>query len=633
MTYPEWYDFPEDPIRSDFRNFLFLVWQHLGLPDPTPGQYEIAYFLQHGYPGYAELPDGRIVKRFDAEWDAVPAELRAAARALDVARETGRSDIIEGFRGVGKSYISAAFSLWLLLRDPVDEKILVVSASSVKAREFVAQCKAILMSMELLAHLRPRVDQRDQADRFDVNGASISQSPSLKAAGITGQITGSRARHIIPDDIEVPDNSRTEESRAYLLKLVNEFDAILTPGPDSGVFFLGTPQTEESIYNRLIRERGFNCFCFPARFPRADKRDSYKLQRETGEQVDILAPCLRAVDAFPDLAWKPTDPKRFGEVELASREAKGRSFFMLQYMLDTTLSDAERYPLKQFDLIVMSCNALKAPATIQWGRDSDKRNVLEIPNVGFSGDYFLGPLFIDSEWRPYTASVLFVDPSGRGKDETAWAIVKELHGVLYALRVDGVAGDINTSMERIARDAKLFNVNEIIVEPNYGGVMWINAFQPVLARIAGTAVSNTNSRLEVKAGSWSCSVYEAEWSKGMKEGRIIDTLEPVMNQHRMVVDESVARDETLMYQMTHIAKERGCLTHDDRIDALAGAVNRLANAMMLDMSQADAARKEEELMAELEDFVETCTITSARGMRRGRSRRDKQNTVHEWRGE
>src|SRR4051812_37777707 len=119
MTYPSWYDFPEDQVRSDFRNFLFLVWKHLGLPQPTPGQYEIAYFLQHGYLGYVELTDGRIVKLYDAEWEAVPQELRDAARPLDKAKETGRADIIEGFRGVGKSYISASFALWKLLRDPV----------------------------------------------------------------------------------------------------------------------------------------------------------------------------------------------------------------------------------------------------------------------------------------------------------------------------------------------------------------------------------------------------------------------------------------------------------------------------------------------------------------------------------
>lgn len=614
MTTPDWYEYPGDPIRSDFRNFLFLVWGHLGLPEPTPGQYEVAYFLQWGYRGFFETPSGRIVKRYDDEWLALSDEEKAASIPLDVPRETYRADIIMGFRGVGKSYISAAFALWKLLRDPRDEKILVVSASGVKAREFVSQVKAILMSMDLLAHLRPRVDQRDMIDRFDVNGASISQSPSLKAAGITGQITGSRATTIIPDDIEITENSRTEDARMNLLRAVNEFDAIVVPGSRTQVCFLGTPQTEESIYGRLIKERGFNCFCLPARYPKADKRQSYVLKRDDGTEHDILAPFIRAVDRHPEIEWKPTDPRRFNEAELQSREAKGRSFFMLQYMLDTSLSDAERYPLKQHDLIVMSCNFVKAPMTIQWGHDSNKRNYRnDIPNVGFSGDYFLSALMVDPEWREYSASTLFVDPSGRGADETAWAIVKELHGMLYVLKVGGYAGDVATSMEMIAADAKMYNVSEVVVEPNYGGVMWIAAFQPILARVGK---------------GWSCSVVEADWAKGQKEARIIDNLEPVMNQHRLIVDDSVAKDQTLIYQMTHISRDRGCLTHDDRIDALSGAVHRLVNSMMVDMTQAAEERTAEELDKELEDFIETCNITKSIGMRRGRGRRPETEVHH-----
>ena len=34
---------------------------------------------------------------------------------------------------------------------------------------------------------------------------------------------------------------------------------------------------------------------------------------------------------------------------------------------------------------------------------------------------------MDDEWREYEGSVIFVDPSGRGKDETAWAVMKVLN--------------------------------------------------------------------------------------------------------------------------------------------------------------------------------------------------------------
>ena len=57
------------------------------------------------------------------------------------------------------------------------------------------------------------------------------------------------------------------------------------------------------------------------------------------------------------LSWTPTDPDRFDSSDLLEREASmGRSNFMLQFMLDTSLSDAEKFPLKMADLVVTSVN-------------------------------------------------------------------------------------------------------------------------------------------------------------------------------------------------------------------------------------------------------------------------------------
>lgn len=558
-----------DRVANDFRNFLFLIWQHLNLPEPTNAQYKIAEFMQHGDP---DCYDPKV----------------------------GRADVVRAFRGIGKSYIAAAYCLWCLYRDPINEKILVVSASSVKAKEFVAQAKGILMTCDLLKHLRPTDDQRNSFDRFDVRQASLSQSPSLKAAGITGQITGSRATRIIADDCEIENNARTEQARQTLMRAVSEFEAIKVPAhyeedqlvrPAADVLFLGTPQTEESIYNRLVRERSYTSYCVPARYPSVDKFNVYDLQRDDGLLVNILADFIKTnIEKDPTLSGKPVDPARFGEDDLINREAKGKAFFGLQYMLDTTLSDADRYPLKQNDLMVMGVNATKAPVTIQWGQDTDKKNVRnDIPNVGFTGDFFLGPLFSDGEWRDYTGSILFVDPAGRGADETAWAIVKTLNGVLYVCKVGGHNGDINEAYMKIARDAKHYDVSLISIEPNFAPGVWISGFQPVLGRV------------------WpqGCTVEEAEWAKGRKEERIIDTLEPVMATHRLVVDESVARDQTLIYQMTHITRERGSLKHDDRVDALAGAVSYFQRVLEMDMNQAAKEISEQETMEMLEDFMET----------------------------
>ena len=581
---PWWWDF-DDALYSDFRNLVYMVWAHMGLPPPTPAQYDIAYFLQFGWAGYGQLEDGSYIEWFGSE--AVEPDRTGVTRMGDPENKF-REDVLEAFRGIGKSYLTSAFCLWRLLRDPVVTKIIVVSASGSKAKEFVAMTKMLLTTMPVFAHMVPRVDQRDKSDSFDVNGANISQSPSIKAVGITGQITGSRATLIVADDIEVVDNSRTEEARLRLLHKTNEFAAIkVTGGAD--VIFLGTPQTEESIYTKLIKEMGAVGWILPARFPMPDKRKGYVMVREGGVEIDCLCPMVRRVDLEPELAWKPTDPERFNESELHAREIKGRAYFALQFQLDTSLSDAERYPLKLHDLIVMSVNSFKAPAIVQWGHDSNNRNRrVDLNNFGFSGDHWLGPLFVDPEWRPFEQAIMFVDPSGRGKDETAWAVVKVLNGMLYVVECSGHAGDVAEGMAKIATAAKAHNVSMIQVEPNYAGNVWIHAFQPVLASIWPT------SDPKDPQGTAGCTVEEAVWSRAQKEVRIIETLEPVMNLHKLVVDERVAQDPILMYQLTHITKERGSLTHDDRVDALAGAVAFLMAVLQVDVGQARKAMEEAE---------------------------------------
>ncbi len=450
---------------------------------------------------------------------------------------------------------------------------------------------------------------------FDVNGASISQSFSLKAVGATGQITGSRATLIISDDIEIKDNSKTVDARAALLLTVSEFESIRVPDQLTQILVLGTPQSEESIYRAMIRERGYHCYCWPSRFPKADKRDAYKYELADKRKYDVLAPEVRAVDVRPDLQGLPTAPSRFSAQVLDQKEAKGgRSYFALQFQLDTTLSDAERYPLKAFDLMVASVNTHKAPIIVQWGRDSDDKNVRkDIPNFGFTGDFALAPLFADKEWREYTGSVLFVDPSGRGTDETGWAIVKELNGYLWCPEIGGIATDTGAAMLRIAMAARAHKVNMILVEPNYAGQVWIAAFLPILQKVWPDYDRKTREY-------GGCTVLEADWAKHQKEVRIIDTLEPVMNTHRLVVDESVARDEVFMYQLTHLTKERNCLALIDRLDALAGAGAHFTRTLMQDPAQQQTAMLKEETEKMLEEFVELCSQGQHQFRRKSRRR-------------
>ena len=377
----------KDPL-SDFRKFLFVIWKHLNLPDPTPVQYDIAYNLQHG--------DKRM--------------------------------IIQAFRGVGKSWITSAYVVWLLYMNP-QLNILVVSASKSRSDDFTTFTLRLISEMDILAHLRPKTDQRQSKISFDVAPAAASHAPSVKSVGISGQLAGSRADVIVADDIEVPNNSMTQGMRDKLSEAVKEFDAILKP--DGRIIYLGTPQNQESLYNKLP-DRGYKVSIWPARYPNADQTVGYgsKLAR-------LISNAMAANDL---LVGEPTDPARFSEFDLLEREASyGRSGFALQFMLDTRLSDAERYPLKVSDLIVMDIPTQEAPEKVSWSSDS-QYIVEELPNVAFNGDHYHKPMFMSSEFVEYTGSVMSIDPSGRGKDETGYAVVKMLNGYLYVRRCGGIAG-------------------------------------------------------------------------------------------------------------------------------------------------------------------------------------------------
>ena len=542
----------QDPL-SDFRKFLFVCWQHLNLPDPTPVQYDIAKHIQNG--------EKRI--------------------------------IVEAFRGVGKSWITSAYVVWLLYMNP-QLNILVVSASKTRADDFTTFTLRLINEMPILQHLIPHSDQRQSKISFDVGPANASHAPSVKSVGVTGQLAGSRADVLIADDIEVPNNSATQGMRDKLSEAVKEFDAILKP--NGRIIYLGTPQNQESLYNKLP-DRGYKVRIWPARYPNEDQLVSLG---------DKLAPKVkRELENDPELIGKSTDPNRFNDYDLAEREASyGRSGFALQFMLDTRLSDAERYPLKVSDLVVMDIPTEEAPEKVVWA-SGEQYVVQELPNVAFNGDHYHKPMYISDQFVEYSGSVMSIDPSGRGKDETGYAVVKMLNGYLYVRRCGGVAGGYSEeALQKLSLIAKEEQVNEIIVESNFGDGMFNQLITPVLSKIHPVTLSEVRHNTQ-------------------KEKRIIDVLEPVMNQHKLVIDKKVIKQDyestqhlppeqslryQLMYQLTRITAERGALSNDDRLDSLAMAVQYWVDAMAQDADRQINSRREEMLMDEINKVRQSASM-------------------------
>ena len=553
---------------ESFATFMAETWSFLGLPPPTRAQREVANYLQHG------LDSSQLVK--------------LSKQDIAIAEAGRRECVIRAFRSLGKSYIAAAFVIWRLMRQPRDEKVLVISASGSKSREFVHQLRSIILAMPLVSWMlegnrEEDSERRDTSIAFDIAHSSLSQSYSVKAVGLTGQITGSRATLIIADDIEVEENCRTEDARARLLMAVqNDFSAIVKTEQESlgDIVFLGTPRVQFSLYNTLVSKMGYTCFTVPILYPTAERRPNYLLKTDRMVTKDILAPYL--IDLFNKglLTEGDITDTRFSREEVNVMQSQGVESFTLNMLLDTSLSDLERFPLKLYDLMIHPLIGNQAPISIAWG----KVNILHsLPNVGLTNDFFVGPAAVSEQVRPFEQTIMFVDPSGRGADESAWAIVSSLNGFLYIRRVRGTRNP-EEAYKLIAFDAKNYEVHTIFIEPNFGGGSWMYALQPILYHI-------------YPAG---CSVQESEWAKGRKETRIIDTLEPALLQHRLVVDANVVQDDlklpskhSLFYQMTHITRDAGAIAHDDRIDAVAGAVAYFMKHLALDTN---------EQMRELEEY-------------------------------
>lgn len=546
---------------KDFRVFLFYIWKHLGLPEPTPIQNDIARYLQDG----------------------------------------PKRKVIQAFRGVGKSWITSAYVLWKLYHNP-QLNILVVSASKERADSFSTFTLRLINEIPWLSHLKPDASRGQRASKisFDVAPAQADHASSVKSVGIFGQLTGSRADIIIADDVEVANNSYTQGMRDRISNAVKEFDAVLKPEEGSEITYLGTPQTEMSLYN-LLGERGYSCRIWPARVPDEKKRTWYGPR---------LAPLVSRMTQ----TGVSTDPKRFCDRDLTEREASyGRSGFALQFMLDASLSDMERFPLRLSDLTIMSVNPDLAPEKIIWAAGQENK-IKDLNNLGFNGDGFYAPMGVQGEWREYQQAVMAVDPAGRGKDKTAWAVIKNQGVNLFLVSAGGHSfGYEDRGMEKLYNEARKHKVNLIKIESNFGDGMFTQLFKSYM-------LTRFNEDKRNNRETFMCTIEEVRSYK-QKELRIIDTLEPVMNQHRLIVDRKVIEQDysmtqkeceasengfisSLFYQMTHITKDRGSLRKDDLIDALEICVAHFGEIMQADQAQLMKINARRDIEAELQVFAD-----------------------------
>lgn len=573
-----------DPLKDDFRVFLTMLWRHLNLPDPTELQLDIAWYLQHH--GWNDEIDRLIVM---------------------------------AFRGAAKSWITAAYVLWNLHRNP-QLKIGVFSGSGRRSVNFVNFCLNLIAEVECLKYLRPKPNQRQSSSSFDVGPSLPDQTPSVFAAGITAQIVGFRADIIVADDVETNKNSMTPDMREKLSDAVREFDAIIKPFGQ--IIFLGTPQTEASIYTTLS-SRGYATKIWPARFPTGKQRRSYG---------DRLATWVsHQLKKNPSLVGTSTEPTRFSDEDLAGREISwGKAGFALQYMLDTSLADVDRYPLRLRDLIVMSLDPKTAPDTVSWG-SGDHLKLRDVSPIALDGDALYAPAAVSQLFSKYQLKVAFIDPSGRGADETTLTIGGVLNSIPFVLKQGGWQdGFSDTTLDEIAQLLVRYDVKVCLVEEDFGGGMFAQLLRPKVKKAWERANAN-----RPKTDQGATEIISERATKVQKELRILEVLEPIFQSHVLVVAKEVIEEDasqvkrrdgtdlrdrySLMYQITRLTREKDCLTHDDRVEGLSGLMRMLLEHLGLDMGDEAEKRRERDLEAELDRFDKEFDDLQGQSQERGRS--------------
>ncbi len=482
---------------------------------------------------------------------------------------------VQAGRGEAKSTIAVCFALYCILHSPA-HRIVVVSATESLAASMTTLALRLLLSMPALACLIPDRSAGDKTSSlsFDIHHTlkGTDKSPSFNCFGILGGMTGSRADLMILDDIESPSNSTTATKREVLLQRSLEFGALVGRGRQ---IWLGTPQSTDSIYRRLA-SRGVVTRIWPARFPTPEELPNYG--------TDLAPRIRRLLDNNPELQTgggisglrgQATDPQVIPEDVLVKEELGKEAHFNLQYMLNTTQSDALRYPLKVADLIMLPTTPTHLPLHIT--------RSINAPLIDFTvgGHTFKlsPPHSISTECVPIPAPVAYIDPAGGGAngDETAFCVATLVGNCVYVLAIGGVGGGYDpANLEYLAELLAEHKPGNIIVEKNMGHGAFAEIFKPIMYAKHGC-------------------LFTEDWASTNKEARIIDTLGPVMGRGSLVftrgaVDQDIELTQrhdvrnrgsarSVFHQLAFITRQRASLLLVDRVDALAGVVKHLAKGL------------------------------------------------------
>lgn len=521
----------------------------------------------------------------------------------DFMQNGPRLRMVMAQRGEAKSTLAALYAVWRLMQKP-STRVLIVSGGETQASEVATLIVRLITTWEIFEYLRPdraAGDRTSITDGFDVHYALrgvIDKSPSVACVGITAQLQGKRADLLIPDDIETTKNGLTQTQRSHLLLLSKEFTSICAEGH---ILYLGTPQTKDSIYNTLPG-RGFEVRIWPGRFPSTEEMEKYgsKLAPSIARKI-ALNPMLQTGYGLDGKRGAPTDPERYGDAALCEKELdQGPEGFQLQYMLDTSLSDAARQQLKLSDFIIANFSWESVPEVVPYRADPSMLVPLAATfPVSQTKLYYAANA--QTTYRPLQDLMMYIDPAGGGEDELGFAISGALGPYIHLLRMGGLRGGFKAgNITRILSLLLEYKIKYVRCESNMGhGLFETN----LLGELAKAAVDWEGSPQPF----FKEVIVEGEYSTGQKERRIIDSMVSAMQRHYIVIHQEVFKDDeecgqqhtvdkrnlySFWAQVSNITTDRKSLAHDDRIEAVAGAI-RFHKTRLIEDEETAARRRAE----------------------------------------
>lgn len=398
------------------------------------------------------------------------------------------------FRASGKSTLVGLFSAWVLWRDP-RIRILVLAAESSLASKMVRNIKRTIEKHPLTSHLRPTSPDQWASDRFTVNRDIELRDPSVLGAGVTSNVTGSRADLIIYDDVEVPNTCDTAEKRQSLRERLTETNFVLAPNGTQ--LYVGTPHSYFSIYADEPRLEVNEKEIFLSGY------DRYELPVLNGKGESVWP------EQFSDnhiaLLKRQSGPNKFAAQMMLEpvNILQGRLNTDLLQFYDCKINYSESQGQSQLhlnDKKLLSCSAWWDPA---FGSDAGDNSVLAV-------------VFSDEEGNYYLHNISYIKNATDSDEDEATAQCKTVASVV-----------------------KKFLVPSITIETN-----GIGKFLPAILR------------RELAKENVACAVVE-KTSTRSKSIRILESFDVVMSAQSLYLHESV-KETPFLTEMSEWQPEGKC---------------------------------------------------------------------------